>query len=75
MVQPDKTLDIRGAAEKRAVQLAREVLGPMRSGQVLKLVTGDQQPRPGIVALCREEGYDLLDTMRDDAVFSFLIRR
>lgn len=75
MVQPDKTLDIRGAAEKRAVQLAREVLKPMRSGQVLKLVTGDQQPQPGIVALCRDEGYDLLGTMWDDAVFAFLIRR
>lgn len=75
MIQPDKTLDIRGAAGRRAVQLAREVLGPMRSGQVLKLVTADQQPRPGIIALCREEGYVLLDAMRDEDVFAFLIRR
>lgn len=74
-MRTDKTLDIRGVAGKRAVQLAREVLGPMRSGQVLNLVTEDQRSHAEIAAFCSEEGYVLLDAAQSESSYAFLIQR
>jgi TusA-related sulfurtransferase len=47
----------------------------MRPGQVLKLITTDREARSGIDALCREEGYLLLDAVMEGAHYSFLIQR
>lgn len=75
MQGPDKTLDIQGLAGRRARILASQALGPMRPGQVLKLIVTEKDAIAGIVALCREEGYALLEEALDGAHYSFLIQR
>jgi len=75
MHRPDKTLDIQGLAGRRARTLASETLGPMRPGEVLKLITTGRDAEDGIASLCREEGYHLLHSVREGASYSFFIRR
>ena len=75
MQRPDKTLDIQGIAGRRARALAMQTLEPMRPGQVLKLIISERDAAGVIAALCREEGYVLLEEVLDGAQYSFFIRR
>lgn len=75
MQRPDKTLDIKGIAGRRASVLAGQALEPMPPGQVLKLITTDRDAKDGIVALCRDAGYSLLDELVDGSLYVFLIQR
>jgi TusA-related sulfurtransferase len=75
MLRPDKTLDIQGVASIRAGAIARQALGPMLPGQVLKLITTEKDAISSIAALCREEGYALLEEVLDGAHYSLLIQR
>ena len=75
MHRPDKTLDIQGIAGRRVRALAGETPGPMKPGEVLKLITTDKTAIDSIVALCREKGYALLEEALEDAHYAFLIQR
>lgn len=75
MHRPDKTLDVQGVAGRRVRALAVETLGPMRPGEVLKLITSDRGALEAVAALCREEGYALLEEVLEDAHYAFLIQR
>jgi TusA-related sulfurtransferase len=75
MHRPDRTLDIQGLAGRRMRSLAVQALGPMRPGEVLKLITTDRGAQEVIAALCREEGFVLLDSLLEDAHYSFFIQR
>jgi TusA-related sulfurtransferase len=75
MQRPDKTLDIQGIAGKRARALAGETLAPMRPGEVLKLIMTGRDAQDGIAALCREEGYHLLQAVWEGSSYSFFIQR
>ena len=75
MRAPDKTLDVQGIAAVRVRTLARETLELMERGQVLNVVTTEKDAKKGLVALCREEGYFLLDEVLDGPRYSFLIQR
>ena len=75
MHRPDKTLDIQGIAGRRASALARQTLELMRPGQILKLITTEKDAGAGIAALCREEGYALLQDAMEGSHLLFLIKR
>lgn len=75
MQRPDKTLDIQGIAGRRARALAMQTLELMGPGQVLKLITSEKDATCVIAALCREEGYVLLEEVIEGAGYSFLIQR
>lgn len=75
MRAPDKTLDVQGVAGLRVRTLALETLELMEHGQVLSVITTEQDAKKGIAALCREEGYLLLDEVFDGSQHSFLIQR
>jgi len=75
MRAPDKTLDVQGVAGLRIRTLALETLGSMARGQVLSVITTEKDAKQGIAALCREEGYLLLDEVFDGSLHSFLIQR
>jgi len=75
MRTPDKTLDVQGLAVLRVRMLALKTLALMDRGQVLKVITTEKAAKKGIVALCSEEGYLLLDEVLDGSQHSFLIQR
>jgi len=75
MRAPDKTLDVQGVAGLRVRTLALETLELMERGQVLNVIVTDKDAQKGIAALCREEGYLLLDAVLDGSRYSFLIQR
>ena len=75
MHRPDKTLDIQGIAGRRARALTHQALELMSPGQILKLITTEKDSVAGIAALCREEGYALLEEVLEGSQFLFLIQR
>jgi len=75
MRAPDKTLDVQGIAGVRVRDLALETLELMELGQVLKVIATEKDAKKGLLELCREEGYVLLDEVVDGSLHSFLIQR
>lgn len=71
----DKTLDVRGLQCPVPTVMTGNTLKEMKEGNVLQVVTNDMTTSETIPALCKQEGYNLIDVQEKDGLFYFFIRR
>ncbi len=71
----DKTLDIKGLAAQRQIEVTEHVLRMMTRGQTLKVVTDNGGSRLTFPLLCEAVNCRLLSVGEEGGIISFVIRK
>ena len=74
MAVADQTLDTKGMNCPLPIIKARKALKGMSTGQTLQVLSTDPGSVKDFEAFCRTTGNDLLESGRDDEVYTVLIR-
>jgi len=75
MMRSDKTLDVHGVAGPRANLMTGQVLDTMAQGQLLRVITDDQNAIQTISSLCTHRGYRLLEQQEESGTLYFTIQK
>lgn len=75
MTEQTQTLDVKGLMCPLPVLKARKVLGSMRSGAVLRLISTDPASIIDVPHFCGESGHELIGHTEHGGVFTFEIKR
>ena len=70
----DQTLDTKGMNCPLPIIKARKALRGMSTGQTLRVLSTDPGAVMDFEAFCRTTGNDLMESGREDEVYTFLIR-
>jgi TusA-related sulfurtransferase len=74
-IKPEKTLDVRGLfCPMPIVKLSKEI-GSLSSGAILEVLATDPGTLTDIPAWSRKTGNEILDTIREDKVIKFYVRK
>lgn len=75
MVEPDKTLDVKGLVPPRPTIITCDTLEKMSPGQVLRVITNNMTTKETIPSMCAERGYQLIDIKEEAGKIYFIIRK
>lgn len=70
----DRILNVSGLLCPRPAIIANNTLKEMREGQLLEVVSNDNNTKKTIPELCREAGYTLVETREGHGMFRFIIQ-
>lgn len=71
----DRRLDCLGLFCPMPILKTREALKPMAVGEVLEMLSDDPASEADMQSWTQRTGHELLDVVKDGAVFRFLVRK
>lgn len=71
----DKVLDVKGLLCPVPTVMTEKTLKEMKKGDTLQVITNDITTRESIPSVCIREGYMLLESIEEDGLIYFIIRR
>lgn len=75
MREADKEVDARGLNCPLPILRAKKALADMASGQILKVLATDPGSQRDFAAFAKQTGNALVETMTQDKIFMFWMRR
>ena len=75
VVNPDRQIDCIGLFCPMPIVKTREAMTQMTAGQVLEMLSDDPASDPDMRSWARNTGHELLDVIRNGAVYRFVIRK
>jgi tRNA 2-thiouridine synthesizing protein A len=75
LVNPDRQIDCTGLFCPMPIVKTREAMTQMTAGQVLEMLSDDPASDPDMRSWARNTGHELLDVIRNGAVYRFVIRK
>ncbi|WP_203333765.1 sulfurtransferase TusA family protein [Planococcus beigongshangi] len=71
----DKVLDAKGLACPMPIVKTRKEMKELESGQILEILATDKGAKADMTAWAKSGGHELLDTIEEDGVLKFWIRK
>jgi TusA-related sulfurtransferase len=75
MIKADVTVDARGLSCPMPVVRTKKAIDTLQPGQVLELLATDKGSMKDVQAWAASTGHEVLETVEQDGVFTFYIRR
>jgi tRNA 2-thiouridine synthesizing protein A len=71
----DQTLDAKGLNCPLPILKTKKAISKMESGQILEVISTDAGSIKDLEAFCNQTGHTLLETIENDGVYTFTIKR
>lgn len=75
LVNPDRQIDCTGLFCPMPIVKTREAMTQMTAGQVLEMLSDDPASDPDMRSWAQNTGHELLEVIRNGAVYRFVIRK
>jgi tRNA 2-thiouridine synthesizing protein A len=75
MTEPSETLDLKGLKCPLPAPMAKRRLARARPGQSIAVIADDPLAHIDIPHMCRVEGYDVVEVVREGSVARLILRR
>lgn len=75
MTEPSETLDLKGLKCPLPALMAKRWLARARPGQSIAVIADDPLAHIDIPHMCRAEGYEVVEMMREGNVAQLILRR
>ena len=71
----DRVLNLSGLLCPNPSLITVKKLEDMKPGEILEVICNDKSVKESIPVLCREGGYELVETLEDKGLIHFIIRK
>jgi tRNA 2-thiouridine synthesizing protein A len=75
MTEPNETLDLKGLKCPLPALMAKRSLARARPGQSIAVIADDPLAHIDIPHMCRVEGYEVVEMVREGSVARLILRR